>query len=535
MFSDLTSQDRQFAMEMRQIFASFWPIINPVYARATGVDGTNLPHYMPRIRKTASKQAVEEMFTQYAMVEAHITPFPGSLKERRSTSTAPFAQVGLMDTYMNFRDTMSHWVATRDIAARMQRYMKNKAIREAINKVTGGKFNKKQNEWRDSYVVELMDYHLKGLVSQGRTDGVIRAPFMAMFRRNISRYYLVKPRQAPLQVASAFMAIQQEGVGGINFVKGLASFMRDPVGATKLLEQALSMHERYANMIIELKEIRDKALEGSGKMNFFDKHAFFFVKAGNKGGVILGGWVVFRAEYQRSGDVDKAFKAFDTFVLNTQQSALREQQTAATIGAWKFFFQFASAQGQYGRAYYDAWTNLVKDPSVKNAQQWARTMVVLHGLIPAARWWIAQLFLPDDDEEMEEKKRAMLIGAMIAGPFSGIWILGNMTNIASYLIAGYRGFDTGPAVVSQMNKTEKILGEALAKAMDEDSDPEEVLTDLLRAGKETVGLGAGIPGEASDIIRAMYLHSQGEFEASDIPGIGFGQSIDMINYYRGDY
>jgi hypothetical protein len=182
------------------------------------------------------------MFTQYAMIEAHITPFPGSVKERRSTSTAPFAQIGLMDVFMGFRDTMSHWVATRDITARIQGYLKNRAIRDAINAATDGVQDKATGEWRDGSFVGLMDFHLKGIASRGRTDNAIRPPAMDLLRRNLSRYLLSKPKQFMVQMTSSFAAIQK--IGHIEFVKGVMSFWRDPVGSMQLMSQALSLHKR---------------------------------------------------------------------------------------------------------------------------------------------------------------------------------------------------------------------------------------------------------------------------------------------------
>ena len=89
MFDSLTDKDRQFAMKIREAFTSFWPLINPVYSRATGVNMTQIESYIPRIRVTKSKMTVEDMFKEYALIEGHVTAMPGFTKERRATSTAP--------------------------------------------------------------------------------------------------------------------------------------------------------------------------------------------------------------------------------------------------------------------------------------------------------------------------------------------------------------------------------------------------------------------------------------------------------------
>ena len=536
MFADLTPQDRQFAMEMRKIFTSFWPLINPVYARATGVDMTNIESYMPRIKKTASVKSVQDLLTEYSMIEAHVTPFPGSTKERRTTSTAPFAQIGMMDVFMGFRDIMSHWIATHDITARMQGYLRNRAVRDAINEATDGVQDKATGEWRDGSYVKMMDFHLKGLASRGRTDNNIRPPAMDLLRRNLSRSVLAKPKQFVLQLSSAFTAIQS--IGHVNFVKGIASFMRDPAGANKLLSKALSQHNRYKNIMIEMKEIQDlirlQRTRFRDKFNWFDKYAFMFVRGGNRGGILIGGWAVFKEAYDRTNNIDTAYEAFDNFVLNSQQSALREQQSAATVGPQRYLFQFISAVSQFARQYHRSWTKMIKDPSAKNVQQWARTMVIFHVYIPAARWAISQIGVPPPEDEEDEAKRLAMLGAqMMTGPFAGLWILGDIGSFAAQAITGYKGFDSGPAVVQAMNKAKKTTAKAIRKAFEEDVELEDVMKQVFKAGKQDVGLTTGMPSGIIDSIQALYLHSEGEWDPVDTPGLLYGQSVEMINYHRG--
>ena len=536
MFGNLTTQDRRFAMELRRIFTSFWPLINPVYARATGVNMTHIESYMPRIRKTVSEKTIADMFTEFSLVEAHVTPFPGSVKERRSTSTAPFAQIGLMDVYMGFQSVMSHWIVTHDITARMQRYLKNRAIRDAINEATDGVQDKATGEWKTGSFVGLMDFHLKGIASRGRTDNNIRPPAMDLLRRNLSRAVLSKPRQALVQLTSTFAAIQK--VGHIEFVKGLASFWRDPVGSIQLLNKALSLRNRYQNIMLEMKEVQDlirlQQTRWRDKLNWFDKYAFFFTQVGDRAAIYLGGWTVFKSAYDKTKDIEKAYEAFDDFVYTLQQSALREHQTAATVGPNRYLFQFISAVAQYGRVYYRAWADLVREPSAKNIQMWARSMAIFHLYIPTALWYVSQLGTPPPEDEEEEKKRKkQLLAYRLTGPMSGLWLLGIVVDLAAEVITGEKGFDSGPAVISALNKTRNSLSTALHKAMDEDADMEDVIAAVFKAEKRTTALTAGVPAWLNDSVQMLYLHSQGDWDAEDTPGILYGQSIEMMNYKKG--
>ena len=535
MFSTLTPKDRDFAMRMRKIFTSFWPLINPVYARATGINLTRIDSYIPRIKRTASQASVEDMFTEFSLVEGHVTPFPGSVKERRSISTAPFAQIGMMDVYMGFRDVMSHWIATHDITVRMQRYLKNRAIRDAINEATDGVQDKATGEWKTGSFVGLMDFHLKGIASRGRSDNNVRPPAMELLRRNLSRAVLSKPKQALVQLTSTFAAIQR--IGHVDFVKGMMSFWSDPAGSMALMNKALSLHNRYQNISMEMKEVQDlirlQRTRLRDKLNWIDKYAFFFTQLGDRAAISMGGWAVFKSAYDKNKNLETAYKEFDDYVYTLQQSALREHQTAATVGPNRYFFQFLSAVAQYGRVYYRAWSDVIRDQSPKNIQVWARSMVVFHLYIPSALWFVSQIGLPPpEDDEEEEARKKKLLTYQLTGPFSGLWILGIVADFAAEAITGEKGYDTGPAVVSAMNKTRTSLSSAIQKAMDEDADPEEIMSSVFRAEKTVTGLTAGVPAWLNDSIQMLYLHSQGDWEAEDTPGLLYGQSVEMMNFNK---
>lgn len=532
MFGTLTEKDKKFAMQMRKIFSSFWSLINPVYARATGVDMTRIDSYIPWLRNTSQTKNVEDLLGEMALIEAHVTPFPGSVKERRKTSTAPFAQIGLLEVFQGTQTTMSHWIASRDITARMQGYLKNKAIRTAINQATDGTFDASREEWRDGDYIKAMEFHLKGIVSQGRTDNNIEMPLMRVLRRNLSRYFLIKPRQFLVQLTSMFSAIQK--VGHIDFLKGIASYFRDPEGANELMNRAMSLHNRHRNIMVEMKEVQDLLRRDkkklSDKFNWLDRYGFFFTQAGDRASIGLAGWAVFKKTYDKTKSVEKSYKEMDDFVFNLQQSALREHQTAGTVGPYRYFFQFISAVAQYGRAYHRAFADVIRDPSPKNIKAWARTMVIFHAYIPFMMWFVANLGVPPgDDEDEEEKKLKQLQSMMLTGPFAGLWVLGHISDFTAQAITGHRGFEAGAPVIQQMNKTKDALNKALRDAMDEDADPEELADSIWRAGKASSGLTVGMPAWFNNDVQALYQHTMGEWDATNTPGLLYGHSVEMLN------
>lgn len=532
MFGMLTEKDKKFALQMRKIFSSFWSLINPVYARATGVDMTRVDNYIPWLRNTSQTKNVEDLLGEMALIESHVTPFPGSVKERRKTSTAPFAQVGLLEVFQGFQTTMSHWIASRDITARMQGYLKNKAIRTAINQATDGTYDASREEWRDGDYIKAMEFHLKGIVSQGRTDNNIEMPLMRVLRRNLSRYFLIKPKQFLVQMTSMFAAIHK--IGHLDFLKGLASYFRDPQGANELMNRAMSLHNRHRNILVEMKEVQDLLRQDKKRLadrfNWLDKYGFFFTQAGDRASIGLAGWAVFKKTYDKTKSVEKAYKEFDDFVFNLQQSALREHQTAGTVGSYRYFFQFISAVAQYGRAYHRAFADVIRDPSPKNMKVWARTMVIFHAYIPYMMWLVANIGVPPpEDEDEEEKKLKQLQFMMLTGPFSGLWVLGHVADFTAQAITGQRGFEAGAPVIQYMNQTKDALNKALRVAIDEDAEPEEISDAVWRAGKTISGLTTGMPSWFNNDVQALYQHTMGEWDASSTPGLLYGHSVEMLN------
>ncbi len=535
MFDDLTENDKKFSMETRRIFTSFWPLINPVYSRATGIDMTQIDSYMPWIKKPGQQQLAEEMITWGAMIEAHTTPFPSSTKERVSTSRAAFAEVGLPEVFHNFTNSMSHWIATHDITSRMQWLLKDGDIREAINAATDGVYNERDGRWENGSYIKWMDYHLKGIVSQGRTDAVTEAPFMGVIRRNISRANLADVKQAPLQLSSALAAIAS--VGHRSFASGLVSFFKDPGAAISLMERAPSLDNRYQNILIDMREVQDQLLRQKGKWYdrlLPDHYVFFATQLGDRAAIYVGGWTVFKEAYDRTKDLKKAYDAFDTFVLTLQQSSLREQQAAILTGPYRMMFQFLSSPSQYTRVVYEAWADMIKKPDAKSMQKWARVMAVMFVYLPTARAAVASAFLPPaDDEDAEDKRRARLLADVISGPFGGLWILGHLVSLAAGMITGETGFPIEPPTFSVMDKTKQQLSDAIRKSMDEDAEFEEIIDAFIKAGKSTVGLTAGIPNEIVDIADGLMKYSAGDFTAQDIPGLFYGHSVSLMELERG--
>jgi hypothetical protein len=546
MFDTLTEKDKRFAYEIRKIMTSFWDMINPVYARATGIDMTQIESYMPWIRETGVQNEAEQMFKWAAMIEAHTTPFPSSTKERMKTSSAPFAQKSLMEVFLGFTTSMSHWLGTYDVTSRAQWMLRDGDIRQAMNAATDGVWNEVRERWEDGDFVRNMDYHLKGIVSQSRSDQSVAMPFMDLMRRMFSRAQLADLKQAPMQLSSGAAAVIE--VGHRKFATGLMSFLSNPRAAIALLERAPSLSYRYQNLVLELKEVADLVEKQRGKWGnnlLPDHYAYFATQLGDRGAILVGGWTVFKAKFEETKDIEAAYKAFDKFVFTLQQSALREQQAVIGTGYNRYIFQFVSAQAQYARYYYKVWGDMLKNPNSDTIKQWARSMVVFHLYLPMGRYWASTAFLPPTDDDEEKAKQGIRRNMeLLQGPFSGLWILGHAVDFLAGTLAqieatkqgishtGIDPFGVKPPIFEEMDKTRTKLTKAIRLALDEDADIEDIIDAAFEAGKKTAGLTMGVPREITDVVEGLYNYSTGDWVAADIPGLLYGHSTELLEIQR---
>jgi hypothetical protein len=538
MVDQLTAKDWRMVEQTRRIFSSFWPLINPVYSRAMGIDLGQIEDYIPWIRKPGAQEQVEQTFKWAAMVESLQTPFPKSTHVRLKESSAPFSQIGLPEVMHGFTTEMSHWIATHDVLARMAWLVKDADLAMAVNRATGGVLDTREG-WTKSEYMKWMEYHLKGIASQGRTDHGVNAPWLNWYRRMNARAQLAQPKQFPMQAVSALLAIGP--IGHLKFAAGLASFLRDPQGAIKLLSQAPSLSYRYQNIMIEMREIADEVAKN--KKNFAlrtlpDHYIFFFTQVGDRSAIMLGGWTVFKAKYDETKDIGRAYEAFDEFVFTLQQSSEREQlPVLVTAGGWKQLFQFLSGPAQTSQYVYKVMGEAAKNPSNENIARAARTFVLMFGYLPAARFAVSTAMLPpSDDDEDEDKWKKRLVAEMMQGPFSGLYALGHAVNLLAGLITGEQGFPIESSTLDAMDKTKKALVTAVRKVIDgedEGYDEEEIYKAISKATKKTLGLTGGVPSEIIDSIEGLYKYSSGDWAAADIPGLFYGHSIELMELQRG--
>jgi hypothetical protein len=537
--NQMTQKDWAMAYEARKIFTSFWPLINPVYSRAAGIDMTQIENYMPWIRRPSGQEQVEQMFKWATSLEMLQSPFPRSTHVRLKESSAPFVQIGLPEVFHGFTNEMSQWVATHDVLARLAWMVKDADITSAINEATDGTYDTRSRRWLDGDYMRYIKYHIKGIASQGRLDEAVHAPFWSFLRRMNARAQLAQPSQAPKQMVSALAAIAE--IGHPAFVKGLVSFFSNPKGALALMAKAPALNNRYQNILLEMREVQDKLLRQKGR--WYDKalpdhYIFFATQLGDRAALMLGGWSVFKDTYDRTKDLGAAYKAFDDFVFTLQQSSEREQLSVLTAGTWRQIFQFLTGPAQLSQYLYKTMGEAIKNPTKENLLKAARVSVVMFVYLPGARFAVSTAMLPppDDDEEAERWKKR-LASEMLQGPFSGLYLLGPVASLLAGAITGEQGYPIEASVLGELDDTKKKVVSAFRKVLegeDEGFDQQEIFDAIYGATKQTMGLTAGVPPEIMDTMRGLYEYSSGDWLAADIPGLFYGHSLELLKLQRGE-
>jgi len=401
----------------------------------------------------------------------------------------------------------------------MKRFLNDPDIRERIEMITDGK-RTKSGELIGGDYYRNMRYMLASVASQGKNSVFASHQIFHKIRRNLSRAYLAEPSKGALQISSFVIALHE--VPALDFISGVGDFILHPKQAWTTLNKSPIIPSRYFNQVLELRELGTASKTQGAPRRGFRNSLFWFVRTGNKVGVMMGGWAVYKHTLKQTGSEIEAFRAFDKFTNNFQQSGIPEQLSPAMTGGWRFVYQFISAPVQYSRYYIQSFADVAKGSM--SVDQFARVLLVYHGLIPWLRWWIRSWFGGDDDKKA-------LVGDMIKGPFSGIPIFSDVIDVAALAVSKGRPFSSGSPSSTAIDQAKQKLLTAIRKAADEDSDFEETMNAFASAGKKVAIPATGTPSWIMDMLQAAYMTSQGDFEADQIPGVIYGHSVEAMKYY----
>jgi hypothetical protein len=524
LFSTLTQQDIDFANRQRQFYSFTYLMINGPYRRVTGVNLPQVENYFPIARKV--DQADENLFSMLEDVSSRFAASkPGALKLRNEMANSPFKQLGDVQIMSNMILEMSHFLGSFETVRDAFSILRDPGIREAINKVSDGK-QAADGDWQDGTTYKSLLSYTQMVGSRGKLHLKIHEVGQKISNNISSGLTSAQLETGLIQVMSMNAALEKMPLA--DFKEGVVDFFNNPGAAAKLLGRSPIMRMRYQNIVLELMD-----LAKSEKMNTLTRkqdwrsHLFLPMKLGDRGSVLLGGWTVFRYEYNKTNDIKEAYKAFDHYVETTQQSGSLTQLSGSQIGYWRVFFKFLSAPQQYFRREMLIMNDFAKGRiPFKDA---LKGLLVYHFILSGFFNLMQNMFKIDP----QDAAKSILVGPIVGIPLLGsfieqLFLIG--TNAVQYAITGEesnkRPFDVNLPALSLINDIKDALDR-----VEKDYEKDEfflMMDAMIVAGENTAAITKGVPKQFGELARGILAVSQDEIPVEALGLLLYGRTLRQV-------
>ena len=423
MRENLTQEDMAFVQAQLDFYQKFYDQVNEVYSKINGVNLPKNPFYSP-ISRRLEKQAPVDAFLEEQNFRASVAP--GGLKTRVAAINE-LRQMNDIQTMQNHILEMTHYIAWAEKLRDLNAIFGSTRNRELIK----AKFGSRTLTVIDGFIEDFT----RGGIDRARAfSGVFD-----MLRINMTTSVLaLKPALTAKQMVS-FIAYSDDVPVG-SFMVGVMDFVKNPVKATRLLNDSELLKARGQNIT---KDIQDAA--HSREFALFKKNPnwrnmlLVTTRMGDRGAILLGGWAVYRHAIKQGKTHAQAIEAFERATSKAQQSAdvsqLSEWQRH-NIG--KLFSMFTSSQNQYFRQELNAIRNLVagRIPATKAAKK----IMIYHFALPMLFQFVADGFRWDEDNQ----KRASILGS-----FNGVFLIKDFLDMFLRGTIGQHVFDVDALTIGR--------------------------------------------------------------------------------------
>jgi len=486
--SFFSEEDKDFAANLYDVYESMYPFINKVYKSMYFVDLPQVQgRYVPFIRDVGEVSSIDDLYTANDDLMSRIFSTPGSVKVRRKNASSAFQFKDDIEVLLDFTSDMSAFVSYNPVIRELMPILRDKDVRQTINKVTGGR----QETTPTGTTFKTSDYYkailnrVELLGSNGKSQMQLSDSLKWVNQKLNVAMVGGKAINVVKQIASSLAALDFD-VTTKDFIDGVNDIISDPDRIAEILEQSPIMKTRFRNMMIEFRDLlNDEKFLMAKKNRSFTDMMMWFVKTGNTAGIMIGGWSVFKAEMARTNDVGKAYAKFDDFVINSQQAANLTQVGGTQQGYGRLLFKFVSAPLQYMRITAQA-MHEVQTGRISKAR-FLKKMWVFHVLLPVLYQAITKMFKMDKEE---------LVRTAIVGPTKGVPLLGSIIDtmvLAAEVPLGVKSkksFAENVPVYSTVASLHNAVSRMNSKAGRE-PDIDEVLNDLMDVFQDvTTPLGA---------------------------------------------
>lgn len=455
---------KEFGLFLQKEIAGNFEALNRVYKKMYYAEMNHNPDYWmtsySNLKRSEENTAADmgNAFKVYGVA-------PGMLKNRQFHLLEPKAGDAIAK-WSNNAIQSEHFITHAGEVRNWRRLLNNKSVQDAITQYVGD----------DAYMalVEKVQIFADG----GRRD-IEKCRFAGLFG-NWARTNVLLNIGSGLKQTAGGLAYMNDIPAGA-FVKYQAAFFRHPVANAKMLMNTPYFKMRFASSgDRDLAMLMNWAASLSGKSAAYARQLTEYgslpMRLGDAVAVLSGGWAVYKYHYDnliKSGETHKA--AHEEALLRWEMSTERTQQSSEPHNLNRFqlggpvtraLTTYLSNPILTMQREFDTITALAKGRGgrKKHVFNLTKQIFVNHVIIPFLMELIGNFLR--HRENWEEYEWARTASAMLAGPFCGVFIFGDVleTVFNTLFTRGGMMFSGGPGRDFELaaRKTKKLFDEEIS-------------------------------------------------------------------------
>ena len=455
---------KEFGLFLQKEIAGNFEALNRVYKKMYYAEMNHNPDYWmtsySNLKRSEENTAADmgNAFKVYGVA-------PGMLKDRQFHLLEPKAGDAIAK-WSNNAIQSEHFITHAGEVRNWRRLLNNKSVQDAITQYVGD----------DAYMalVEKVQIFADG----GRRD-IEKCRFAGLFG-NWARTNVLLNIGSGLKQTAGGLAYMNDIPAGA-FVKYQAAFFRHPVANAKMLMNTPYFKMRFASSgDRDLAMLMNWAASLSGKSAAYARQLTEYgslpMRLGDAVAVLSGGWAVYKYHYDnliKSGETHKA--AHEEALLRWEMSTERTQQSSEPHNLNRFqlggpvtraLTTYLSNPILTMQREFDTITALAKGRGGRRKQtaELTKQIFLNHIVIPFLMELIGNFLR--HRENWEEYEWARTASAMLAGPFCGVFIFGDVleTVFNTLFTRGGMMFSGGPGRDFELaaRKTKKLFDEEIS-------------------------------------------------------------------------
>ncbi|NCD16511.1 MAG: hypothetical protein EOL91_04205 [Actinobacteria bacterium] len=354
----LTPQDHAFMAETSRIMSEIYELVKPVYERLTNKPLGYEAFYLPLLSAsdiTASGDILPGASNMETMLKGgSIWGDPTFVAPASTKSKTGGGEVKIANDFslvQKYARDMIHFATMGDKMNQLKSIFQDSRIREAVVKRYG--------QTRYDMFNKAIDGMMRN-TARKRDDSGFGVFDKMVNHLAVGAITASGPKLGLMQLSSSTIAMVDVGVE--NFVRGIASFRAalQTGEINKLKEYSYYKYRGIDNFSIAMRLANEASSGIKGDLGLSNKYQdalTFFMRAGDKGGVLINTWVLYDVN-KRNGMSDEMAlkKAFEVTNTNQQSSFMSQMPMAAIEGDsfTKAFYKFTSTTNQYFNNMYVA-------------------------------------------------------------------------------------------------------------------------------------------------------------------------------------